>query len=123
MSGENSSESLENTDKIITKKEKVFKRIDKIDIRDKDKLYKKVDEYNKISESEDNKSTKKNEKKKCFSDYYKDEIWKEKHLNYIKEKIQCTCGCYIARSNMSNHQKTKLHEKRKTALESKNDAS
>ena len=49
---------------------------------------------------------------KQFKEYYSDPEFKKKHLKYIKEKVECSCGKQISRSNMSTHVKTKLHQKR-----------
>lgn len=59
----------------------------------------------------ENKEIKTEEKKKSykvFRDYYKDPEFKQKHLNKMKEKIQCEiCGTMISRSNMKTHNKSK----------------
>lgn len=41
--------------------------------------------------------------------YDTDPEFKEKHLKYIKEKINCECGKKLSRSNLSSHRKSKLH--------------
>lgn len=35
--------------------------------------------------------------------------YKAKHYAYITERLECTCGRFCARSNISNHRKSKLH--------------
>lgn len=53
-----------------------------------------------------------NKKKKSFKDYYGNPDFKNKHLQYIKEKVLCECGKLISRSNLSTHKKSKIHTKR-----------
>ena len=48
---------------------------------------------------------------KTFKEYYSDPIYKEKHLEYIKQKVPCVCGVITARCNMSHHKKTEKHQK------------
>jgi len=43
-----------------------------------------------------------------FSDYYKDENFKEKHKKYILEKVECVlCGFITARCNLTRHRKSR----------------
>ena len=46
---------------------------------------------------------------KTFKEYYQDAEYRKRHLDYIKEKVQCSCGCITARCNMSVHKKTAKH--------------
>jgi hypothetical protein len=48
---------------------------------------------------------------KTFKDYYSDPAYKQRHLEYIKQKVPCKCGVITARNNMSTHKKTKKHQK------------
>lgn len=64
--------------------------------------------------TEENKITE--HTKKCFKDYYNKPEWKEKHLNYIKEKVRCECGKSVCRSNLSTHKKSHIHADRMKAL-------
>ncbi len=50
--------------------------------------------------------------RKKFKEYYADPEFKKRHLEYVNEKIECTCGRSISRSNYSKHLKTPLHERR-----------
>jgi hypothetical protein len=43
--------------------------------------------------------------------YYDDPEWKEKHLEYMKTKVQCKCGSITARNNMHHHRRTAKHQK------------
>lgn len=49
---------------------------------------------------------------KSFREYYANADFKRRHLDKMKEKIECECGKFITRSNMSAHKKTKVHLKR-----------
>lgn len=52
------------------------------------------------------------EKSSTFKKYYQIPEYREKHLNYCKEKILCdTCGIYVARCNLGHHRKTMKHRK------------
>lgn len=52
-----------------------------------------------------------NKIKKSFKDYYKNEDYKKKHLEYIKEKITCDCGCQVTRVGMCKHKRNEKHNK------------
>jgi len=70
--------------------------------------------------------------KSSFTKYYANPEYREKHLNYIKQKVECSlCKVMVARANMPAHKKTKKHqflgekhvikEKRKADLKKKKD--
>jgi hypothetical protein len=45
-----------------------------------------------------------------YMQYYKDNPAKyEKHLAYMREKVECECGAMISRTNMCAHKKHKIH--------------
>lgn len=45
-----------------------------------------------------------------FSEKYRtDPEYKKKHLNYMKKKVECTCGFITSRSNMSRHKRSRNH--------------
>jgi len=44
-----------------------------------------------------------------FKDYYKNQDYRTKHLNYLKEKVECECGCILARVNMYRHRESEKH--------------
>jgi hypothetical protein len=44
-----------------------------------------------------------------FSKWYQEN--KEKHLNKMKEKMQCECGCIVTRSHLARHKKSNIHNK------------
>lgn len=46
-----------------------------------------------------------------FKEYYKDPDFKKKHLEYMKTKIECKCGCLVSRCNKTNHLKSIKHMK------------
>ena len=49
-------------------------------------------------------------KYKTFVDYYKeDDEFRKKHLDYMKEQVECECGMKIGRGNMTRHKKGHLH--------------
>ena len=50
---------------------------------------------------------------KTKSEYCKEwyQLNKAKHNAYCATKVTCSCGRIIARASMSNHMKTKTHEK------------
>jgi hypothetical protein len=35
--------------------------------------------------------------------------YKAKHMAYVCTKLECDCGRFIARANMANHKRTKVH--------------
>jgi hypothetical protein len=43
--------------------------------------------------------------------YYDDPEWKEKHLKYMKIKVQYKCDSITARNNMYHHKRTAKHQK------------
>ena len=49
--------------------------------------------------------------RKTFKDYYDDPKYRKKHLDYMKQKIQCECDVITRRCNMSKHRKTAAHIK------------
>lgn len=51
-----------------------------------------------------------NNKHKSFTDYYNnDPEFRKKHLDKLKEKIECPCGFITARCNLSRHKKSHIH--------------
>jgi hypothetical protein len=50
-------------------------------------------------------------KGKTFKDYYQDPEFKRRHIEKLKEKVECPCGMVVTKSNMSQHRKTKKHVK------------
>lgn len=47
---------------------------------------------------------------KNFKSYYADPIYREHHLNYIKQKVICPiCECNVMRCNMTKHKRSKIH--------------
>lgn len=50
-------------------------------------------------------------KHKTFKEYYQDEEFKERHNNYIKQKVPCECGRQVMRVQLAKHKRTKIHEK------------
>jgi hypothetical protein len=48
---------------------------------------------------------------KTFKDYYQDEEYRKKHLEYMKTPILCACGCAVPRCQMTVHKKTDKHKK------------
>ena len=44
--------------------------------------------------------------------YYADPEYREKHLAYVKEKIECECGKMVCRCYMAAHQRKPVHQKR-----------
>nr|AEY99266.1 hypothetical protein tv_L8 [Moumouvirus Monve] len=56
--------------------------------------------------------------KEYFKQYYEDH--KEERKEYYSKKVRCTiCGAVYARSNVSNHKKTKKHNDAMDDLEIK----
>ena len=49
---------------------------------------------------------------KTFKDYYADPEYRRRHLDKISEKVECECGYIGAKTYMSRHRKTKIHQKR-----------
>lgn len=47
-----------------------------------------------------------------FQKYYSNPEFRERHLNYMKEKVICDCGFMTGRNNMSRHKKSRNHTKR-----------
>lgn len=49
--------------------------------------------------------------KKTFKSYYENPEYKQRHLAYIKVKVECPyCQQHVARCNMTKHKHTKLHQ-------------
>jgi hypothetical protein len=42
------------------------------------------------------------------------EIKKEQKKKYLREKIECECGCEVSRANIARHRRSKQHEKKMT---------
>jgi len=58
-----------------------------------------------------NKDTQIEKNKIKFMDYYKnDKQFREKHLTYMKVKVQCECGLLTGRQNASRHRTSQLHK-------------
>jgi hypothetical protein len=60
----------------------------------------------------DNEDVKEKKANKKFMDYYADPEYREKHLKYMREKVECSCGRTVTRGNMATHKKTKMHTTR-----------
>lgn len=57
-------------------------------------------------------------KYKTFTDYYNnDPEFRRKHLEKLKEKVECECGFVTARSNLSRHKKSHLHIEKMEEIE------
>lgn len=56
-------------------------------------------------------------KKKTFSEYYADPEFKRKHLERLRELVDCECGAHVTRSNMSRHKKSPRHLKKAESKE------
>ena len=50
--------------------------------------------------------------KKTFKEYYADPEFRQKHLDFLAEKITCECGFVTARSNIYRHRKSHIHIKK-----------
>jgi hypothetical protein len=52
-------------------------------------------------------------KYKTFADYYKsDPEFRKRHLEKLKEEVECECGFVTAKCNLARHRKNHLHTKR-----------
>lgn len=49
-------------------------------------------------------------RRKTFKDYYSDPEYKQRHKEYLMQKVQCECGCTYLRSNSSHHKQTQKHK-------------
>ena len=47
---------------------------------------------------------------KSFKEYYQNPEFRERHLNYLKEKVVCECGKTVMRCNKTRHKKSKKHQ-------------
>lgn len=48
---------------------------------------------------------------KKFMDYYNnDPEYRERHLQKLKEKIECDCGEMVSRASMARHRRTTKHQ-------------
>lgn len=56
---------------------------------------------------------------KTFKDYYANDEFREKHMNYLKHKIQCECGKEVSRVNINRHKLTIVHLKRMEDIKKK----
>jgi len=50
--------------------------------------------------------------KKTYNDYYQDETFRAKRLEYMAEKVTCECGTVCSRVNLPRHQRTGIHDRR-----------
>lgn len=57
------------------------------------------------------------QKYKPFTERYKDPEYREKHLQYINEKIPCECGSSVSRCNIAKHKRSALHERKLHVIE------
>lgn len=48
---------------------------------------------------------------KTFKDYYQDEEYRKKHLEYIRTPVQCACGSSVPRCQMTVHKRSDRHKK------------
>ena len=49
----------------------------------------------------------------CFKDYYaNNDEFRAKHIQYMSQHIECSCGQSIIRSYKSRHMRTPAHNKR-----------
>jgi hypothetical protein len=46
-----------------------------------------------------------------FKELYQDPEFKQRHKNYILQKVPCICGASIARCNASHHKASVRHTK------------
>ena len=46
---------------------------------------------------------------KYFVEYYQNPEYRQRHNEHMSEKIECECGAWTARANMTKHQRTKIH--------------
>src|SRR5689334_17753214 len=68
----------------------------------------KEDNKQEVNTVADVANTKK--KYKTFAEYYSDPTYRARHNARMCEKVECKCGCEIARSNMWKHKKTTKHK-------------
>ena len=52
-----------------------------------------------------------------FKKYYSDPEFRERHLNYMKEKVICDCGFMTSRNNMTRHKRSRNHTNRINKIE------
>lgn len=54
----------------------------------------------------------KEEKKKFnFKNYIDNNpAFKKRHMDYVSQKVECTCGRHITRGNLSKHKTTSIHK-------------
>jgi hypothetical protein len=59
---------------------------------------------------------------KTFIDYYhNDSEFRKRHLDKLKEKVECECGFVTARCNLSRHKKSHLHIEKIEKIKRKNE--
>jgi len=46
-----------------------------------------------------------------YERYHSNPKFKERHKEYMKQKITCSCGVKTQRYNLSHHKKTKKHQR------------
>lgn len=75
--------------KVPTRTKQEYNEIHKEEIRENHKIYREnhKEEYSKMNKE-----------------------WREKNDEYIKEKVECECGCIVARDTMRKHIKTDKHK-------------
>jgi|SRR5690606_1412207 len=52
-----------------------------------------------------------------FQKYYADEDYKKRHLEYMQEKVVCTCNKKLSRGNLNRHLQSTLHANRMKQIE------
>ena len=96
-----------------TQGKKHSKKHSKKDVKNTLKKAKKVEEVPiKRGRGRPRKPEAEKVKGKAFKEYYKDPVFREKHLKHIKEKITCECGFETSRCNLTTHKKKASHIKR-----------
>lgn len=50
--------------------------------------------------------------KKTYKDYYQNEDFRGKRLEYMAERVKCECGTVCSRVNLERHKRTVVHTKR-----------
>lgn len=49
---------------------------------------------------------------KTFKERYQDPEYKEKHKQYVNQKIECDCGKSVTRAGLALHKRSRIHQKR-----------
>lgn len=95
--------------------------VEKFPCKDRDEL--NAQEYKHIAELKPTLNTYQcnitNKRNSTFKDYYANDEWRKKHLDYILTRIPCECGFVTSRNNLTRHKKGRIHKNNLAVIKAK----